>query len=303
MAGADATTTADFRARLDALDISLFKAIKSQTKAGDRASLLALQAAAAERYGPFAYLEIGSHLGGSLQAFVRDERVSSIVSIDLRPEVTPDERGKGIPYTGNSTQRMLDNLAALPGADLGKVHTIDADARTLAAADVPVRPQLCFIDGEHTNESCLADARFCRSVVASDGVIAFHDSGLIFSAIRTFLAELRAAGVEHVAYPLPDSVFVIELAGANLRATAAMRRRLSGELGLHPAAALLARRASGIRPVRDLALRAWLSEVGVGRRILHNRRRRVGKRVKRTRRRLTKRAARAKRLAYAATRA
>ena len=92
--------------------------IPSQTKTGDRASLLALQEGVATVFGAFEYLEIGSHLGGSLQAAVRDPRVERIVSIDLRPEATPDERGKRIPYAGNSTQRMLDNLAALPGADL-----------------------------------------------------------------------------------------------------------------------------------------------------------------------------------------
>src|SRR3712207_937341 len=95
-------------ARIAARDIGLFRTIKSQTKKGDRASLLALEAGCAERFGTFSFLEIGSHLGGSLQPFACDERVREIVSIDLRPEVTPDDRGKGIPYLGNSTQRMLD---------------------------------------------------------------------------------------------------------------------------------------------------------------------------------------------------
>ena len=33
----------------------------------------------------FAYLEIGSHLGGSLQVLIQDERCERIVSIDSRP--------------------------------------------------------------------------------------------------------------------------------------------------------------------------------------------------------------------------
>src|SRR3954470_24589215 len=129
-----------FRAHLERFDPKLLKGIKSQTKKGDRSSLLALHAACVERYGTFDYLEIGSHLGGSLQALARDERCTRIVSIDLRPEATPDERGKLIPYQGNSTQRMLDGLAALAGADVAKIHTIDADTRTLDPGDLPVRP-------------------------------------------------------------------------------------------------------------------------------------------------------------------
>jgi hypothetical protein len=273
-------------ARIAALDVGLFKAVNSQTKKGDRASLLALQGACAERFGTFSYLEIGSHLGGSLQGFVRDQRVTDIVSIDLRPEATPDERGKDIPYVGNSTQRMLDNLAALPEADITKIHTIDADTRTLKPADVPLRPQLCFIDGEHTNESCLADARFCRSVLADRGAIGFHDTGLIHPAIATFLDELRADGLNPIAYPLPDVVFVIELGGPELYRTRAMRTLVTGERNQLPAlAALLARRPGGPEATRKLLERYWLSGLGSGRRLLD---RRLSKQFKSRRRRLEK---------------
>lgn len=288
----------DFRARLDALDVSLFKDIKSQTKKGDRASLLALQSAAAERYGTFVYLEIGSHLGGSLQAFVRDDRVSRIISIDLRPEFTPDDRGKDIPYQGNSTQRMLDLLGAIPAVDLTKIHTIDADTRSLGPGDVPERPELCFIDGEHTFESCLADARFCRSVVTPGGVIAFHDSPIIYPAIGAFLKELRADGVAFTAYPVPDVVFVIELEGARLYETAAMRRLIRHEVNTLPAlATMLAARASGgDRPLRRALLAVWLSPLGVAqkklkrwwRREVGRRRKALSKGLKRRRRRAKK---------------
>jgi hypothetical protein len=67
--------------RVSDMDTSLFRPIESQTTEPDRRSLLALHAAIAER-GPFDYLEIGSHLGGSLQAMVADPRCRSIVSID-----------------------------------------------------------------------------------------------------------------------------------------------------------------------------------------------------------------------------
>ena len=283
----------DFRHRLERLDVSLFKSIKSQTKRGDRASLLALQAACAESYGTFTYLEIGSHLGGSLQAFVRDPRCKDIVSIDLRPEATPDERGKLIPYQGNSTQRMLDLLGALPDADVAKIRTIDADTRSLDPAQIAAHPQLCFIDGEHTDSSCLADARFCRTLVGTDGAIAFHDAPIIFRAIRTFLRELRADGLEPVAYPLPNSVFVIELGSSRLYATAAMRRLVRGEENaLPPDGRLLSVRPAG-GPARELLLRHWwLSPAGT-----HRARVNVRKQLRRRRKRWRKDLRRVRRLA------
>ena len=61
-----------FDARVAALDLSLFDAIPSQSSAWDRRSLLACQAAIRQRIGRYVYLEIGSHLGGSLQTHVLD---------------------------------------------------------------------------------------------------------------------------------------------------------------------------------------------------------------------------------------
>jgi hypothetical protein len=285
MAGAGKIASTPFRDRLEMQDVSLFKAVKSQSTRGDRASWLALQGACAERFGVFDYLEIGSHLGGSLQAMIRDDRVRGIVSIDLRPEQVWDERGKFIRYPGNSTQRMLDNLAQIPDADVEKIHTIDAGTRTLTPDDIPVRPQLAFVDGEHTHEGCLADARFCRSIIPPDAAIAFHDAGIIFSALVRFMAELRADGVAFVAYPLPESVFVVELGDARLHASASIRRLLAHRReDFAGIPRFLARRPAGDeRPVRRLLLRLWLSELGAGERARRRRRKRIEQRLRKTR--------------------
>jgi hypothetical protein len=96
--------------RVAALDTSLFTGIESQTSEPDRQSLLALHAVIGE-HGPFDYLEIGSHLGGSLQALVADPR--SIVSIDTRPLLQPDDRGDDAAY---SEQHRADAGAAFRAA-------------------------------------------------------------------------------------------------------------------------------------------------------------------------------------------
>ena len=210
----DQTGTA-FEEALRSLNTRLFAHVRSQTGEGDRLSLLALQNACRETYEEFSYLEIGSHLGGSLQALIVDERCSHIVSIDSRPEQQPDDRGFVADYPGNSTQRMLERLGSVPGGDLGKVHTIEATTAEISADDLPVRPQLCLIDAEHTFEAALRDARFCRAATGDDGAIAFHDRRVVRPAIERFLDELEST--PHDSYPLLGSVYVIELGKTRLR--------------------------------------------------------------------------------------
>ena len=212
-------TTAE---RISEMDTSLFRQIESQTTEPDRQSLLALHAAIAER-GPFEYLEIGSHLGGSLQALVADPRCRSIVSIDTRPLLQPDDRGDEAAYPENSTQRMLDLLGSVPDADLEKVETFERGTDQLPVADLPTRPHFCFIDAEHTRAAALRDARFCLQATTADGVIAFHDSNVVMPGIEDFLAELDRP---HHAFQMPDSVFVVELGEARLWDTPYVQRAL-----------------------------------------------------------------------------
>jgi methyltransferase family protein len=201
-----------FDEALAALDTRLFGHVRSQTSERDRISLLALHNACRDVHGRFAYLEIGSHLGGSLQALVADERCTSITSIDLRPESAPDVRGVSS-YPGNTTDRMLERLGSVPGADISKVKTIEADTGDIDPAELAA-PQLCLIDGEHTYEAALRDARFCRRAVRDDGAIVFHDRRLVRPAIEHFLEELGES--PHEGYPLLGSVYVIELGETRL---------------------------------------------------------------------------------------
>jgi hypothetical protein len=201
--------------RVDQLDITLFEGIPSQTGADDRRSLLALHAAMAARRSAFAYLEIGSHLGGSIQPYLLDGRCSAIISIDKRPARQPDARGMEYEYSGNSTERMLQNLRRISADSVRKVTTFDADTGQLKPSVVPLKPDICFIDGEHTNLAVERDFAFCLSVVEDTGVICFHDSDIIFEALSKLVERLKASGRQFRAYNLPMSIFVIDL-GASL---------------------------------------------------------------------------------------
>lgn len=188
-------------------DTSLFGHIEGQTSNHDRRSLLAIHHALAERVGPFSYLEIGSHLGGTLQAFIADPRCRRIVSIDPRPPHQPDDRGHVFAYEANSTARMLSLLELVPGADTSKLTTVERSTEDIPPGSL-CRAELCLIDGEHTYTAALRDARFCRHVMQGAGVILFHDRDVVEQAILHFLREVSGP---IAAYPLQGSLFVVEL--------------------------------------------------------------------------------------------
>jgi hypothetical protein len=201
--------TASLADRIRLLDISLFDPILIQAGYWDRVALLGLHASVAESFEDFAYLEIGSYLGGSMQVLMRDPRCRRVLSIDSRTSRAADTRSGTWSYDDNSTDHMLGLLADVSGVDLSKLVTIEATTESLTPRDLPSHPTFCFIDGEHTDEAVLRDAWFCASALNGEGVIAFHDSGLVQSAIRTFIRE-RWPDISF-ALAFAGSVFAIEL--------------------------------------------------------------------------------------------
>jgi hypothetical protein len=223
--------SAAITARVHRLDVGLLDAIESQTSAADRRSLLALHGTMLTMLGTFRYLEIGSHLGGSLQALVAEPGCTHITSIDPRPRVQPDERpeiGYRWEYADNNTERMLAGLGAVPGADLGKIATIELSTEDIDPGSLPHRPDLCFIDGEHTNRAALRDARFCLAAVGDRGVIAFHDAWVTSAGIRRFLA-LAPEGT--VGFTMPDGLFVADIGGLGLLDAPAIREAMTRARG------------------------------------------------------------------------
>lgn len=177
--------------RVEALDVGLFSFVRMQATGTDAQALLALHTAVAAKKTPFAYLEIGSFHGGSLQALVVDPRCSCLMSIDPRTAETPDETRGTYTYVENTTAVMLDQLSRVPGADVAKLATFETTTREMSPDELPQRPDCCFVDGEHTNEAVLADARFCAAAMEGTGVIAFHDWGIVRPAIMSFIREHR----------------------------------------------------------------------------------------------------------------
>lgn len=201
----------NFEQLINNLDLKLFEKISSQTTDNDKKSLLACQLAARSLTPNFRYLEIGSYLGGSIQPYLLDDLCSQIYSIDKRPETQPDERGVAYTYQNNSTQRMLAQLKQVAEDKLDKIFTIDGDTRQLSADKVKEKTNLCFIDGEHTDEAVFADFQFCLKTLTDNGAILFHDADIIYNGLAKIISFLSESKITFRAYNLPDIIFVIEI--------------------------------------------------------------------------------------------
>jgi hypothetical protein len=127
---------------------------------------------------------------------------------------------------------MLEGLRRIEGADMSKLETIDADASKIEPEDLDVVPDLCLIDGLHTDAAVVADFALCRTLAGDDCVFAFHDSNLIYEGFETIVARLEDEGTPFRAYPLPDLLFVLE----------------TGELAVHRHDAVLGRLMRGDLP-------------------------------------------------------
>lgn len=207
----DSITMQTIADRVDALDLSLFQAIQSQTSEGDKRSFLVIQRAVANARGSYSYLEIGSHLGGSIQPHLLDDRCLKIYSIDPRPLLQPDDRKEGFVarYEDNSSRKMLQLLSGIYPNPESKVDCFDVGVEGMNETSISPVPDIALIDGEHTVSAALKDAAYCLDVVRRDGVILFHDFGIIWPAVKTFCRTLRHSKIPFSAYKLESETFAI----------------------------------------------------------------------------------------------
>ena len=198
-----------FDALIAARDLALFP-VKSQTHPNDKMSLLVLQSLVRDHVPGYSYLEVGSHLGGTLTPHLLDGRCASVVSIDARPASQPDVRGLSFDYVENSSARMIATIREhAPDADLGKLITLDMDASEVSPSAIPQPPDLILIDGEHTTTAVFRDFLSTYRFAPPSCVFAFHDAHLLFDGLQNVEAFLAHEGAAHRAFYLPDNVFAV----------------------------------------------------------------------------------------------
>ena len=191
----------DISMKIENLDETLFQWIESQTTSEDRKALLSLQNITRTCFGNYLYMEIGSHLGGSLQPHLLDEKCSKIISIDPRPLVIKDERREeGYLYHDNSTARMYSLLQKIPDVDISKIVTYEKTAAELTSNDIQQGTSLFFIDGEHTHEAAYSDFRACFNFSNRPSIISFHDCFIVSRGIEKALHFLQEQQIPHKTY-------------------------------------------------------------------------------------------------------
>lgn len=195
-------------------DLDAYFPIESQTLAGDKRVLIGALLLARRVAGRYGYLEIGSFLGGSLVPFLRDPQCHSVLSVDERHRAQPDERGLAFDYGGISAATMIERLHAA-GIATSKLATFDGAID--ACPDDGSRFDVAFVDAEHTDEACFRDALWTLPRLRADAVLLFHDSRLVFKALRMLALYLRRAGTPFALRKVAGSDMTAFLFGAYVR--------------------------------------------------------------------------------------
>jgi hypothetical protein len=209
--------TTQFEHLINNLDLQLFSVIETQSSEGDRKSWLALQRAIRRSHGGYTYLEIGSHLGGSIQQHLPDPQCRKIFSIDKRPLEQPDARlspDARYRYPNNSTERMLQELRKVDPFNISKITYFDCDASDVDPTLIDPPPDMCLIDGEHTYTAVLSDFEFCLKVCSPNAVIYFHDASFLAPILLVIERRLRARDIQFVSLKMLGNTYAIALANS-----------------------------------------------------------------------------------------
>lgn len=147
--------------------------------------------------GPYRYVEIGSYLGRTLQAHLNDGDCDHVLSIDLRPDLTPDERHELNDYKGITADDMVQRLAQfVPAENLSKLETA-TDSSDWLRDTGGEKYDLALIDGEHTITAAFRDFANLMEVMNDDCIIMFDDTSIILPAIRNAEAVLETQGLQY----------------------------------------------------------------------------------------------------------
>lgn len=112
--------------------------------------------------------------------------------------------------------------------ELASRQTIDADTRNgIELSQVTEKIQLCFIDGEHTDEAVLSDFKFCLEVLDNAGAVMFHDAPITYNGIANCVEYLELNATRFRTYSLPDMMFVIEIGDFPIHQSEAVVARLT----------------------------------------------------------------------------
>lgn len=124
-------------------------------------------------------VEIGSFLGRSTRALA-DNTTGIVYAVDdwrgprdVKFEITAPEFSA--PF-----ELFLHNMRGLEG----RLHVVKADHGNIDLRDIPVLPDMVFIDGDHSYKSVVRDIEFWMEHSAPGALICGHDYSPMFVDVR-----------------------------------------------------------------------------------------------------------------------
>lgn len=128
------------------------------------------------------YLEIGVQEGYSLQSVLRNEHVRLAVGVDTW--------GDGYGGTGRGSP---DHVAQLLGEDMRRVVLVTGDSKVILPG-LCHRFDMVFIDGDHSEEGCLADLNNCQHLLKPSTLVLVDDlkhptHSYLYAAVEKWAAE------------------------------------------------------------------------------------------------------------------
>lgn len=114
-------------------------------------------------------MEVGSYAGQSMKLAMETGLVAEMYCVDpWTPGYDPDDAAA---YTDfRAVERMFDEAAA---AHPGRVHKFKGDFKAFREANPDVKPDLVYIDAEHTYEGCARDVN--TALLAGAALVGGHD--------------------------------------------------------------------------------------------------------------------------------
>src|SRR5262249_33527669 len=99
------------------------------------------------------------------------------------------------------------------GIDTTKLSTFDGSIHELRQKLIGPF-DLVFIDGEHTDEGCFRDFIWAFPLVKADSIVLFHDSELIFKALKLVMLLLQRDGKPYSFFKIAGSGISLIVFGA-----------------------------------------------------------------------------------------
>ena len=137
-------------------------------------------------------VEIGSFLGRSTRALA-DNTQGLVWAVDdfFGP------RDEHVEIWPSHRQKLFDLFLENMGGLEGRLNVVRKDHASLDSSDIPYRPDMVFIDGDHQQESVERDIKFWIPRIAPGGLLCGHDYDDGFpgvqAAVRKFFPEVSSA--------------------------------------------------------------------------------------------------------------